>query len=95
MTKRTYLLKSFVGLSLITVGVITCKKLHYDKKEPNSSLLRQNVEALSEAEESSPCPNGYRKYKTEKPYWWSDKELFTYCNGCEDREGYSPSEDCK
>lgn len=60
-----------------------------------SDLQLTNAEALSSSEFDNPCddPNGYKKWKTERPWFWSDEEAFNDCCSVL-RTGFSPEGTC-
>lgn len=83
-------------IAAVAMATFVGKKTFESYENERSSLFMQNVEALTSNENSgeSPCSYGYSKFKTERPWPWSDEEQFTYCNGCVDKKGYSPSGSC-
>lgn len=61
-----------------------------------SDVMLANIEALAEDESAgSNChyTNGYSRWKTERPWFWTDEETFYDC--CANlRRGYSPEGSC-
>lgn len=68
--------------------------LYNNDVEYSSSLLKENVEALT-GDETSPCvhnTNGYKNWKTSGGIFSKKKEFYDCCTVL--REGYSPSGNC-
>lgn len=65
-----------------------------DSDSKLSSVMMANIEALANGE-SADCNyvNGYAKWKTERPWPWSDEMTFFDC--CKERcKGFSPESSC-
>ena len=78
------------------IGFAGAKTYLISQESDMDALTLQNVEALSEGEESTSCPGGHTQYKVDKPWPWSDRSRFNFCTGtdCVEREGYNPAGDC-
>lgn len=88
--------KLFICVLIGAVGFVGAKTYEHSQKDYSNDLLLQNVEALSEGEESPSCPGGHTQYKIDKPWPWSDRSRFNFCTGtdCVEREGYNPEGSC-
>ncbi len=95
MKKKVFLMLPCIAA--VAIATFVGKKTFESNAYDTNSLLIQNVEALASGGDNqvSSCPNGYARFKTERPYPWSDEEEFTYCNGCVDKKGFSPTSPCK
>lgn len=90
---RKMILCSIATVAMAFGAIFTSQKFEATGLTPTQLA---NIEALANGEGGGGnChnQNGYRRWKIERPYWWSDKESFYDC--CEVLcEGFSPSENC-
>lgn len=90
MKKRKLILIATAVIAIVVTGV----RIKSSKIDKNlTDLQLKNVEALVNEEQDCHNTNGYRKWKTNKPWPWSDQMGFKDCCMV-DRTGYSPKEDC-
>lgn len=87
-------MKKLFLVCIVSTFIGTMQFLHNNEVEHSSSLLKENVDALTNGE-GSPCEhntNGYKNWKLSGGLFGKKKEFYDCCTIL--REGYSPSGNC-
>jgi hypothetical protein len=88
-------MKKNITISVVAVIVAICCA-SYVLLKPTRTFTKtelENIEALASGESDCDYINGYRTWKIEAPWPWSDRQAFYDC--CKVlRSGYSPEDIC-
>lgn len=80
--------------AIFGVGGTIASRIQTTPEEDASELALKNIEALGNEEDDCHYVNGYKRWKTERPWFWTDQESFFDC--CAKRvTGYSPEGECR